>query len=388
MNRLGALCLVTAAVVLPCILYSPATIAQTKEGAILLLPESDLDQELAEDLTEVLIASLIDKSGKNYRIIGKEVFRKAVSEAQIPGGECTTGFNLDCFRKVGQDKALNLVVVGRVGKAMGGFRLEVFKLSTTGLPDRTQRKRVPGELEQLIAEVESLADWILQPDHPYLKVSVSEPEAQVTVDGQPYTTPAEPLRVTPGVHTVEATKEGFAAASKQVTCEVDSYCSVDLALVKLPEPVPDKTPTGDAQTKEPKVVEPENPHRYLPWAIASGSVALLSGLGAGYFFLSMESYKSDIDDIKDEYCPAGTCTLTRAQFKDLVDPKVESGNDAAIGATALGVVAIAAGVGAVVLLVLDLTDTPVLPTSDEASAFTLLPVAGPEAFGFQLGFSF
>jgi len=71
-----------------------------------------------------------------------------------------------------------------------------------------------------------------------------------------------------------------------------------------------------------------------------------------------------------------------------VDPKVEDGNNSAIGATSLGVLAIAAGVGAVVLLVLDLTDTPVLPEAEETASYSLLPVAGPETVGFQFQFSF
>jgi len=298
MNRPRPYCLLSFATVLFLGLSASPALGQTKEGAILLLPESDLDQELAEDLNEVLIASLIDKSGKTYRIIGKEVFRKEVGEARLPGGgECLSGTNVECYRKVGVDRSLNLVVVGRVGKAMGGFRLEVTKISTTGIPDRTQRKRVPGELEQLIAEVESLADWILQPDHPYLRVTVSEPGASVTVDGQPYNDLQEPLRVTPGQHTVEATKEGFANASVQVSCEVGKYCEAALEMVAV-EVVVD-VPVDPTEKKDP-VVESSG-GRYWPWAVVSGGVAVLSGLGAGYFYLEMNSKMDDIDGIRTEF---------------------------------------------------------------------------------------
>ncbi len=385
MKRLWATWLAVSAFALALLLGSPTLWAQPQEGAILLLPESDLDLELAEDLTEVLIASFLDKAGKTHRVIGKELFRKAVGEAKLEkGGSCTAGFELECYRQAGKDKGLSLVVVGRVGKAMGGFRLEIFKLSTTGMPDRIQRKRVPGELEQLIAEVEALAEWISQPDSPYLRVTVSEPGAQVLVDGQPYTNPSEPLKVTPGAHKVEASKEGFVTSSQEINCEPDTYCLANLTLEKAPEPVQIPDPVKDPV----EVVEPSNPHRYLPWAIVSGSVAVLSGLGAGYFFLNMGSYRDDIEAIKDKYCANNSCTLTRAQFKDLVDPLVEDGNNSAIGATALGVLALAAAIGSGVLLVLDLTDDPVVEQSSPSTSFLFVPLASPDNVGFQLEFLF
>lgn len=385
MNRLGPFCLALALVAFTSWMAPAAAWGQARDGAILLLPESDLDQELAEDLTEVLIASFLGKGGKEYRIIGKELFRKSVSEARLEGvASCAAGFELECYRQAGKDRGLSVVVVGRVGKAMGGFRLEVFRLSTSGLLDKSQRKRVPGELEQLIAEVEGLAEWILQPENPLLRVTVSEPGSEVSVDGQPYTNPADPLRVLPGIHKVEAKKRGFADASVEVSCEPDAYCLAALTLTKAEEPVV----VPEVVEGPPKTAgEPRNPHRFLPWAIASGSVALLSGLGAGYFYLNMGSYKDDIEAIKSEYCPGNACSLTRAQFKGMVDPLVEDGNNSAIGATALGVVALVGAVAGGVLLVLDLTDSAVVE-EDRSGSLTLLPVAGPDGVGFNFDFTF
>lgn len=350
--------------------------AQEKSGAVLLLPESDMDRELADDLSEVLISAVIDKSNKQVRVVGKEVFRKTLADkTAADGGKCIE--SNECIRAAGKEQGVALLLVGKVGKAKDGYRLEISRLSMVDFPDRTPfRKRVPGDLSQLIGEVEAVAVWALKPDNPYLTIKVNHKKANIYLDGKLIKYDGKRISVEPGKRVVEARAVGFEDAFAQVNCQPVTFCEVQLTLKKkvVVKP-PDKTDE-----------EPEHRRSTLwPWIGALGGLAVVTGGTSAFFYTRMTGAESDFNALKDE-CPDGKCYLakpdpiTKADFKKITD----RGEEAQVWHQVLLGTSIAAGVGAVTLLVLELTSDD----KEAEKSVWLVPHVGPDYSGFAFEMTF
>jgi hypothetical protein len=356
------------------VMYTAPGYAQEKTGAVLLLPESDMDRELADDLTEVLISAVIDKSGKTMRIVGKEVFRKVLHDKKPAKGKKCIDDN-ECIRKAGKGQKFSLLLVGKVGKAKNGYRLEVWKLSMVDFPDRTPfRKRVPGDLAKLIGEVEAVATWAIKPDNPFLTIKVSEKEANIYLDGKMIKYDGKRISVPPGKRVVEARKIGFEDASAQVDCKPVSFCEVS---IKLKKKVVVKPP--DDGGKKPG----DTGSTLWPWIGALGGLAVVSAGGSIIFYSTMTTAEDDFNSLKDSGCPNGKCWetgTTRDEFDEIID----RGQEAQVWHQVFLGVSAAATVGAVTLLVLELTadKEPGKKTS------WILPHVGPDYSGFAFEMTF
>jgi hypothetical protein len=380
-----------AATLLALFLHGPI-LAQEKSGAVLLQPESDMDRELADDLTEVLISAVIDKSGRAYRVEGKESFKKTLLDRKSDDGNVCLA-SVECVRKVGMEMGLDLLVFGKVGKAMGGYRLEVWRLSTTGGPDPAPyRKRVTGDVGQLIEEVEALATWVLAPAVSTLTVTTVPPEAAILVDGKPGPGSGKPMEVSPGPHKVEVSFEGYTPQSVDVSCAQGQPCQASVTLVliaKVPDKVPDKTPDkipdkapddGKKETgKEPLVTTGT-----IIGASALAGLAVVSGIGSFVFYKRMTQAETDILDYARESCPGNVCPMTVEEFNDGLDPITTRGENAALWANVCGGVAIASAVGAATWLIVDLATPP----KSEPKKTSLAPVVSPAFSGFAFELSF
>jgi hypothetical protein len=361
--------------------WVPSAAAQGKQSAVLLLPESDMDLELADDLTEVLISALIERGGKDLRIIGKEGFKKTLKEKLSDDGTaCYT--DIECVREEGKRQDLALLVFGRVGKAMGGYRLEVWKLSLTSAPDRPQyRKHVPGDLAKLIEEVELVANWVLTPDNPYLTISLNVDGAQVFVDGKPVDYTGKPIAVAPGTRTVEARKQGYSDGKATVNCEHEQSCRVTLELKVIKETKPVKPPVKPVEG--PKVEEERS--SLMPWVYVLAGVAVATAGGGIYMYTDMLAVEDDITALKDDLCPDQQCWKTGTtprQLEDAVNAKIDEGQTSAMWATVLGVTAGVTGAAAATLLVVELVSGPT------SSATAVVPQVSPEFSGFVLETTF
>ena len=356
--------------------------AQEKTGAILLQPESDMDRELADDLTEVLIAAVIEKSNRSFRIQGKESFEKSLMDTKTEDGQLCLA-DRECVRKTGKKMKLQLLVLGKVGKAMGGYRLEVWKLSVSDIPDAAPyRKRVPGDLEMLIEEVESLADWVLRAEESQLTINLLPADAAVTMDDNPVTYEGKPLTVKPGDHVLKATKDGFESGEAKVTCPTGDKCSAKLHL-KAKEVV---KPDGNGT-----IVKPDGDKKVKK--MSSGSAAGIAVLGvvavgcAGGAIATgviMNNAEDDIISYKNEQCPNDKCGVTQSEFDAYVDPLVEKGERAASWTNILWGASAATAVGAGIWLIVELANGPV----KEPKKTTLAPAVGPDFSGFTLGVTF
>ena len=374
-------------------LVSAGAVAQEKVGAVLLLPESDMDRELADDLTEVLISALIEKSGKSYKVLGKESFKKQLKETLAEGGSSCldkveqwkkdTNVRLavpQCVRQVGKAGGLELLVFGKVGKARGGFRLEVWKLSMTDLPDRMPyRKRVPGDLAKLIEEVEAVSDWVLTPDNPYLTVVINVKGADIFVDGKAVKYEGKPISVAPGKRQVEARKKGYEMAGASVTCQHERFCEAKLELKKtrvVKPPVDD----GKIKPPPPKIEERSS---LWPYVWVFGGVALLASGGTAYMYSEMLAHEQDAVDFRDNTCPNGVCKVSEEEFYDGFDPIVANGEDAALWTNVLAGVAAGSAVTAVTLLIVEMSADAPAPSSTHFA-----PHVGPDYSGFTFELTF
>jgi hypothetical protein len=371
-----------AALLLATLMIPGLATAADRSAAVLLLPESDMDRELADDLTEVLVSAVIEKSQRSYRMQGKESFRSALQERKASSGDLCVK-EVECVRQAAVEMAIDLVLFGKVGKAANGYRLEVWMLAPGSEAEKPYRKRVEGDVGILIEEMEAVAVWALAPRNTSLTLTITPAGAKVTVDDQPVADATQPVPVALGDHTVAASATGFQAASVKVTCTANAPCEATLALTKAQGKTPEKP------IEKPKPVD-DGPEQVSTGTIVAasvlGGVALLAGGGSVYLYTQMKQAETDANDLIDTYCPDGiNCSVTEGAFFDEFDPIVERGEKNALLATVLAGVAGASAVAAVTVLVIDIADGPNGPAPKKT---VFQPHISPDFTGATFGVTF
>ncbi len=370
-----------AALLLATLMIPGLATAADQSAAVLLLPESDMDRELADDLTEVLVSAIIEKSQRSYRMKGKESFRSALLERKASSGDLCVK-EVQCVRQAAEEMAIDLVLFGKVGKAANGYRLEVWLLAAGSEAEKPYRKRVEGDVGILIEEMEAVAVWALAPRSVSLVLTIAPVGAQVSVDGKPITDPTQPIPVAVGDHTITASATGFQAANVKVTCTADAPCKASLTLTATEE-----SPANPIAQPKPLDDSPEQVSTgTIVAASVLGGVALLAGGGSVYLYTQMKQAETDANDLIDTYCPDGSnCSVTEAAFFDEFDPIVERGEKNALIATVLAGVAGASAVAAVTVLVIDIADGPNGPAPKKT---VFQPHFSPDFTGASFGVTF
>jgi len=355
--------------------------AQESRGAVLLQPESDMDRELADDLTEVLISAVIDKSDRSLKIEGKESFKRVLTEKKASDGNVCLS-SMECVRIAGKEMGLNLLVLGKVGKSATGFRLEVWRLSMDAKADRKPyRKAVTGDVARLIEEMDSAADWVLSEPESSLTISVEPAGASLLLDGSPAKADAGPIKVAPGKHKVRGSSTGFEDSEVEVDCPPDGECSAKLVLAKKAV-VPDKIPDKPKDDKK-KPVQPGLSTGTVVASSVLGGIAVLAGGGSLFFFIKKTQAENDIADFTALQCPDGKCKISEKQYEDSIAPTKADGERNAEWATIMG---IGAGVAAVAGATEVLVDLISQPGSTPKSAF--VPAVRPGMSSLSLEWVF
>lgn len=366
--------------------------AQEKKGAVLLQPESDMDRELADDLTEVLISAIIEKSNRSIRVEGKEGFKKTlVDRTSANGNVCIK--DMVCVKKTSKELGIQFLLFGKVGKAANGYRIEVWRLAIgKGSDGKPYRKGITGDIGALIEEVEKVADWALKSPDTLLTIVVTPVGATVKIDSKVVEVGDKPIVVAPGEHKVQASKEGFVTASTDVICAQGASCTAKLALKKtsgkpiLPPPDDKKTDGGEPLLSTGTVVA----------VSVLGGVALLAGGGSVYFYTRMKFHEQDAKDTVDWLCEDNICPVPEEGyedkngdwvdgFDDYLDPIVNKGQTASLWSNVLGGVAVASALAAGTVLAIDLASPPV--PEKPRKAF-LAPRVGPGFTGFSFDITF
>jgi hypothetical protein len=367
-------------------------LAQEKKGAILLQPESDMDRELADDLTEVLISAIIEKSKRTIRVEGKEGFKKTLVDRTSAGGNVCLK-DIACVKKAAEELGIQFLLFGKVGKAANGYRIEVWRLAIgTGSDGKPYRKGITGDIGALIEEVEKVADWALKKPDTYLTVVVTPIGSTVKIDSKIVKALDKPIAVAPGAHKIQASKEGFVTASTDVTCAEGTTCTAKLALKKTSgkpiEPPPDdkKKSGGEPLLSTGTVVA----------VSVLGGVALLAGGGSVYFYTRMQAHEQDAKDTVAWLCPGDVCPVPEEGyedskgewvdgFDDYLDPIIDKGQAASLWSNVLGGVAVASALAAGTVLAVDLASPP---APEKPRKTTLAPRVGPDFTGFSFEMTF
>jgi hypothetical protein len=197
-------------VILTVLLAAGARPARAGEKiAVLVLGSSDKDAELADNLTEVLIAYVARQGG--FEIAGKEEFRARLGvQTDRRAQECLD--DLSCLGRAGVSLGVRRIVAGTVGARGRQF---LFNLTLNNIEQGKVESRVfrlvDGGVEDLIHAVQEASGELFRPHVEPGKIQVaSEPAgARVSIDNAYLgVTPLLSETLLPGQHAVRVEADG------------------------------------------------------------------------------------------------------------------------------------------------------------------------------------
>jgi hypothetical protein len=165
-----------------CALAAPTRAHAGEKIAVLVLATSDKDVELADNLTEVIIAYAAQHGG--FEIAGKEEFRAQLGvESERRAQACVD--DISCLGRAGVSLGVRRIVAGNVGTRGKQvlFSLNLDNVQAGKVESRVFRL-VEGGVENLIKAVQEASSELFKPRVEPGKISVaSEPEgARVAID--------------------------------------------------------------------------------------------------------------------------------------------------------------------------------------------------------------
>lgn len=280
--------------------------------AVLVLQVGEAEADLADNLTEVLVAELASKG--TYAIVGKEELRGRLGVNEQAAVACLE--QPACLGRVGTALGVSKVAAGTIGKRGNeyAFNLNLIDIATARTESRVF-KLVAGGVAGLVATLQDAARQLLQPKAEPGAVKVATPAAEgarVYVDDAFIgTTPVKSGNLEAGKHRLRVERDGFHQWRREV--DVPAGATLDLAL-KLNEMPPRRAWPA-----------------YVGW-FALGGAVVTAATGTFFGVLSRER-------------PAGD---SRAQVLEDVDRKTNQARTANI---LFGVAAGLAVTSAVVLIV-------------------------------------
>ena len=174
--------LVALAVAGACVLAAPRPARAGEKIAVLVLATSDKDNDLADNLTEVIIAYAAQHGG--FEIAGKEEFRARLGvESERRAQACLD--DIACLGRAGVSLGVRRIVAGSVGTR--GSKV-LFNLNLDNVQDGRVETRVfrlvEGGVENLIKAVQDAASELFRPRVEPGKIQVaSDPAgARVAID--------------------------------------------------------------------------------------------------------------------------------------------------------------------------------------------------------------
>ncbi len=272
----------------------PAAAQQKPKIAVLVLQVGEAEADLADNLTEVLVAELASKG--TYEIVGKEEFRGRLGVGEQAASTCLE--QPACLGRVGTALGVSKVAAGTIGKRGNeyAFNLNLIDIATARTESRVF-KMVAGGVAGLVATLQDAARQLLQPKAEPGAVKVATPAAEgarVYVDDAFIgTTPVRSGNLESGKHRLRVEKDGFHQWRREV--DVPAGTTLDLAL-KL-----------DAMP--PRRVWPA----YVAW-FALGSAVVTAATGTFFGVLSQESPSGStrgavMEDLDRKASQARTATI-------------------------------------------------------------------------------
>ncbi len=300
----------------------PQTVERTRVGVV-LLPRGAASPEIADSLTELLIAAVASRGA--MEIVGKEEFQAALGRDDAGTLACIESDA--CLGRMGRELGVRELVAGTIHVAEGSldrFRFELYRLDVEsgGARGRVARE-IEGGLSALLAALTSSVDelYVERIVPGAIVVTTSPGAAVVALDHQPLEQRGDGTFradfVVPGEHTLSGRAPGFQPFERPVL--VDAGTTLMLSVELSPR-------AGDVS------ISP------LTWSTAGAGLALgLAAIGLG---------------VGSQWSPEGELDMRQSQaFYDARATEATAANVLFAGSG----VALIAGV---VSLVLDLAGDP------------------------------
>jgi hypothetical protein len=208
--------------------------------AALILRSGGVEQELADNLTEVLIARLARRG--DHEIAGKEELKNKLGVDDQAAAECMQ--NLGCLGRAGTELGVTRVVVGTLGRHGADYLYNLSLIDiTTGHVDNRVFELVAGSgqvdaVSSLIAAVQSAVDKLFEPkvEPGGVRVTSETRGAMVYLDDAFIgSTPVRRDGIEPGAHHLRVEKEGHLGWTKDVEVPAANTLDVKVPLTALPE---------------------------------------------------------------------------------------------------------------------------------------------------------
>lgn len=249
MNRTHRSAVVVLAAALSLAVASHVAAQDTAREAVLLMSVGDVDPEVADSLSEVLIGAVAARGG--LTILGRQEFQAQLAQGDAGTLECIS--SLACLGRVGVQLDVREVIAGTIARREGVWIFNLNRVDTTSgqVVGRVFRE-VEGDLgavaDALHASVPELFAPPAEPDPPpdppapptgAISVSTNVAGAEVYVDGALVgtteageQTAGELVRegFEPGPHRVELIASGYYAWARQVRVAVGSTGHVEARL--------------------------------------------------------------------------------------------------------------------------------------------------------------
>jgi hypothetical protein len=203
--------------------------------AVLVLQVGEAEAELADNLTEVLIAEVARKG--TFAIVGKEEFRSGLGVAAAEAAACLE--QPACLGRAGTSLGVTKVAAGTIGKrgAEYAFSLNLIDIATAKVESRVF-KIVAGGVTGLISTLQAAAVQLFAPRLEPGAVKVSTPGAggaRVYVDDAFIgTTPVRSGSLEPGTHRLRVELDGHRSWRREVVVPAGATLDMDLSLAQLP----------------------------------------------------------------------------------------------------------------------------------------------------------
>ncbi|MCU1277455.1 MAG: hypothetical protein JWM53_1001, partial [bacterium] len=198
-----------------------------------------VDEELADNLTEVLISRLARRG--DHDISGKEELKSKLGVDDRAAADCMS--NPGCLGRVGTELGVTRMVVGTLGKRGDDYvyNLNLIDIETGRVDNRVFELVAYSKVDpvgNLIAAVQSTADKLFEPkvEPGAVRVTSETRGAMVYLDDAFMgSTPVRRDGVEPGTHQLRVEKEGHVGWAKDIEVPAGAMMEVKVPLAALTE---------------------------------------------------------------------------------------------------------------------------------------------------------
>jgi hypothetical protein len=217
-----------------------STVAPSERGgrpklAVLVLKTDDVPDELADNLTEVLIAALARRP-ESFDFVGKDEFKSRLALSGTEAQRCLD--DVACMGRVGVTLGVSQIIAGTVGRKGDDYlyNLNLIDLGSGRLLARVYNL-VGGGVPRLVVSLQTSAGKLFERARPpgSLRVAGAARGAQIYVDDEFIGVgPARRENLEPGKHQLRVVKTGRLGWQKDIDVKSGAQLDISLDEANLP----------------------------------------------------------------------------------------------------------------------------------------------------------